>query len=197
MKQIEITVRLKEDMQSAINKLVKLGFEKIRESKIDDIYMISNKYELNKDNIQSVLKKAVLLRSLKIGNQEIKKITYKNKEFDEKGNVISEKKINLNCEDLAKAKTLFEYLDFEELIRVKYDLVVYSKNNVEYAFQAVDNLGVLIEYENTEDFENKSLEEINAAKANMYKEILSTGIELTDEIDVKKAYELIVNKYFN
>ena len=45
-----------------------------------------------------------------------------------------------------------EDLDFEELIRVKYDLVVYSKNNVEYAFQAVDNLGVLIEYENTEDF---------------------------------------------
>lgn len=41
MKQIEITVRLNENMQSAIRKLEKQGFKKIRESEIDDIYMTS------------------------------------------------------------------------------------------------------------------------------------------------------------
>ena len=197
MKQIEITVRLNENMQSAISKLENQGFKKIRESQIDDVYMTAKLKELNKDNIQTILKKSVLLRSIKLENKEIKKITYKNKEIDKNGDVISEQKINLDCSDLEKAKDLFEHLEFEELIRVKYKVIVYSKGKVEYAFQDVENLGVLIEYENMNDFEGKSLDEINTVKKNMFEEIKNTGINLTEEKDVKKAYELILNKYFN
>ena len=197
MKQIEITVRLDENMQSAISKLENQGFKKIRESQIDDVYMTAKLKELNKDNIQTILKKSVLLRSIKLENKEIKKITYKNKEIDKNGDVISEQKINLDCSDLEKAKDLFEHLEFEELIRVKYKVIVYSKGKVEYAFQDVENLGVLIEYENMNDFEGKSLDEINTVKKNMFEEIKNTGINLTEEKDVKKAYELILNKYFN
>lgn len=196
MKQIEITVRLNENMQSAIRKLEMQGFKKIRESAIDDVYMTSKLNELNRDNIQNILKKSVLLRKLKLENKEIKKITYKDKEIDEKGDVISEQKINLDCSDLEKAKDLFEHLEFEELISVRYKVVVYSKDKIEYAFQEVENLGTLIEYENTEDFEGKTLEDINKAKEIMYNEIKSTGMCLTNEKDVKKAFELILNKYF-
>lgn len=196
MKQIEITVRLKENMQSAIRKLEMQGFEKIRESEIYDIYMTSKFKELNENNIQNILKKSVLLRSLKLENREIKKITYKNKEFDEKGDVISEEKINLDCSDLEEAKDLFKHLEFEELIRVRYKVLVYSKDKIEYAFQDVENLGTLIEYESIEDFEGKPLDEINEAKDNMYNEIKNRGINLTEEKDVKKASELILNKYF-
>lgn len=197
MKQIEITVRLDENMQSAISKLENQGFKKIRESQIDDVYMTAKLKELNKDNIQTILKKSVLLRSLKLENKEIKKITYKNKETDKDGDIISEQKINLDCSDLEKAKDLFEHLEFEELIRVRYKVTVYGKGKVEYAFQDVENLGVLIEYENMNDFEGKSLDEINTVKKNMFEEIKNTGIKLTEEKDVKKAYELILNKYFN
>ena len=190
MKQIEITVRLNESMQNAIKKLELQGFKKIRESEIDDIYMTSKLRELNKYNIQNILKKSVLLRKLKLENREIQNITYKNKEFDDNGNVISEQKINLDCSDLEKAKELFEHLEFEELIRVRYKVTVYSKD------KAVENLGTLIEYENIGDFEGKSLDEINDTKNNMFDEIRKTGISLTEERDVKKAYELILNKYF-
>ena len=196
MKQIEITVRLDENMQSAISKLENQGFKKIRESQIDDVYMTAKLKELNKDNIQTILKKSVLLRSLKLENKEIKKITYKNKETDKDGDIISEQKINLDCSDLEKAKDLFEHLEFEELIRVRYKVTVYGKGKVEYAFQDVENLGVLIEYENMNDFEGKSLDEINTVKKNMFEEIKNTGINLTEEKDVKKAYELILKKYF-
>lgn len=110
--------------------------------------------------------------------------------------MISEEKTNLDCNDLEKAKDLFEHLEFEELIKVRYKIIVYSKDEVEYAFQDVENLGTLIEYENTEDFTGKSLDEINDTKNNMYNEIKNTGVNLTDEMDVKKAYELILNKYF-
>jgi len=197
MKQIEITVRLDENMQSAIMKLEKQGFKKIRESKIDDIYMTSKLKELNKDNIQIILRKSVLLRNLKLEDKEIKKITYKNKEIDKNGDIISEQKIDLDCSDLEKAKDLFEHLEFEELIRVRYKVTVYSKDKVEYAFQDVEKLGVLIEYENIDDFAGKTLDEINSAKDKMFEEIKNTGINVTDEKDVKKAYELILKKYFN
>ena len=80
---------------------------------------------------------------------------------------------------------------------MRYKVIVYSKGKVEYAFQDVENLGNLIEYENIDDFEGKSLDEINTVKNNMFEEIKNTGIKLTEEKDVKKAYELILNKYFN
>ena len=80
---------------------------------------------------------------------------------------------------------------------MRYKVIVYSKGKVEYAFQDVENLGNLIEYENIDDFEGKSLDEINTEKKNMFEEIKNTGIKLTEEKDVKKAYELILNKYFN
>ena len=194
MKQIEITVRLNEDKQTAMKKLSELGYKVIRQSDVDDIYMTTKLDELNADNIQYVLKKSILLRKLTVNNTEIKKITYKNKEIDSNGNVISEQKVNLNCEDIDKAKKLFSYVDFKELVRVKYHVTVYEKDGIELAFQDVENLGTLIEYENNEDFEGKSLEEINDTKKNMYNDIKKTEILITEESDVKKAYELIMTK---
>ncbi len=194
MKQIEITVRLNESFESARNKLIEKGYRLIRESDIYDIYMTNKINGLNKENILEVIKKCVLLRSLKLDNQEIKKITYKNKEYDKNGYVVSEKKINLNCEDLNKAYNLFECLDFEKLIEVRYHVSVYEKDGREYAFQNVENLGTLIEYESLNDFEGKTLEEINIVKKEMYTEIVNDGIILTGELDVQKAKELVLKK---
>ena len=194
MKQIEITVRLNEDKKTAMEKLSKLGYKVIRQSDVDDIYMTTKLDELNSENIQYILKKSLLLRKLNVSGKEIKKITYKNKEIDSQGNVISEQKVNLDCEDIGKAKELFSYVDFKELVRVKYHVTVYEKDGIEFAFQDVENLGTLIEYENKDDFEGKSIEEINNTKKNMYNDIKKTGILITDELDVKKAYELIMKK---
>ena len=84
MKQIEITTRLKESFESAAKKLEDLGFKIIRKSEINDIYITQKLDELNISNIQYVLKNSLLLRNLKCENTEMKKITYKNKEYDEK-----------------------------------------------------------------------------------------------------------------
>ena len=195
MKQIEITVRLKESIENAEKKLILQGFEKIRESYIDDIYMTNLHEDICKGNIQKILRNSVLLRKLEVDGTTSMKLTYKNKEFDEKGDVISEQKVNVGCDNLIKAKELFEYLNFYELIEVKYHVIVYRKNDMEFAFQIVENLGDLIEYENSEDFENKSYKEIENSKKKMYEDIIDKGLNITEEIDVKKAYELIIKKY--
>lgn len=92
MKQVEITVRLTEKIEDAICKLEKEGFTKIRESDIDDIYLTNLDVEIKKENIQKLLKHSVILRNLKLDGKVIRKITYKNKELDNNGDVISEKK---------------------------------------------------------------------------------------------------------
>lgn len=195
MKQIEITVRLVDKIEDAITKLKKKGFKKIRESDIDDIYLSNLDIEMKKDNIQEFLKHSVLLRKLKLDGKEIKKITYKNKELDDNGDVISEQKVNFDCDDLTKAESLFNCLGFYTLIEVKYHVIVYEKNGKEFAFQIVENLGTLIEYENVNDFAGKSIFEINNAKNEMLKYIKECNISITDEYDVKKAFELIKKKY--
>ena len=192
MKQIEITTRVNETLEEAIKKLEKHGFKKVRESKVKDIYLTQKKKDLNKKNIIEILSSCVLLRYLKINDEQvIKKIIYKNKVYDD-NQVISEEKINLNCEDLNIAYKLFQALKFEKLTEVKYDVLVMKKNNLEFAFQNVNNLGLLLEYENLNDFEEKSNEEILEEKKIMIKELKSYGLNISNEIDVKKAYELVL-----
>ena len=128
---------------------------------------------------------------MKVEGKEFKKITYKYKNVDKDENIISETKININCEDLSEAEELFENLGFELLIIVKYKVKVYEKDGIELAFQNVEGLGSMIEYENAEDFENKNIEEIKKVKQKMEEKIESFGILIEKGNDVKKAKELI------
>ena len=128
---------------------------------------------------------------MNVEGKEFKKITYKYKNVDKDGNIISETKININCEDLLEAEKLFENLGFELLTIVKYKVKVYEKDRIELAFQNVEGLGSMIEYENEEDFKNKTLLEIQEAKQKMEEKIESFGLLIEKERDVKKAKELI------
>lgn len=148
--------------------------------------------QLKNDNIKYILSNCVLLRSYTVNDEILRKITYKNKQYDNE-KIISEKKINVECNDLISAQKLFECLKFEELVEVKYHVIVLEKNGVEFAFQDVENLGLLMEYENKIDFENKSMDDIRKEKLKMYNFVKETGINITDEQDIQKAYELIKN----
>ena len=190
MKEVEITLRVNESLEECARKLEKQNFKVIRNSIVDDVYMSQKKNELNKDNIEEILKSCVVIRYLNVNGEEFKKITYKNKEYDN-GNIISEKKINVDCLNLTKAKELFEALGFEELVRVKYKVTVFSDGNKEFAFQEVENLGLLVEYESAKNMDNSTNDEILKEKECMLEEIMSTGILVNKELDVKKAYEII------
>ncbi len=195
MEQIEVTIRVQESLENAIKKLEEKGFKLIRRSQINDLYMSQLVDKLNSSNIQNILSKSVLLRYLNQDGKEIKKITYKNKKYDNNNDLLSEQKVSIDCEDLETAKKLFECLEFKELIRVKYQIFVMKRNNMEFAFQLVENLGLLLEYENSNDYTGKTDIEIKEAKENMFKEIQELGIKTTDEMDVRKAKELICKKY--
>src|SRR5699024_1589171 len=101
MKQIEITTRILEDLNSVSKKLTDIGFKKIRTSIIDDIYMCPSLNGISKNNISNYLKQSVLIRCLNVGEKTLKKLTYKNKIFNN-GMTISEEKINVDINDTDK-----------------------------------------------------------------------------------------------
>lgn len=196
MKEVEITLRVKDSLEECARKLEKQNFKVIRNSTVDDVYMTQKKESLDKDNIDDILKSCVLIRYLNANGQEYKKITYKNKVYNG-DKIVSEKKINVECTDLSKASELFEVLEYKELVRVKYKVIVFSDGIKEFAFQEVENLGLLVEYESTKNMNDCTHEEIITEKECMIQEIINTGIKVEKNIDVKKAYELIKKKYFS
>ena len=106
MKQIEITTYVNNTLQEVDDILKRQGFKVIRKSKIKDIYKTLKYNELNKNNILNILSESVLIRYLKVNDKdEYKKLTYKNKIYDN-DIVISEEKINVTIDDINKMNKL-------------------------------------------------------------------------------------------
>ena len=190
MKQVEITTRVLETLNSITQKLAKQGFQIIRKSRVEDEYLTQYQGDFEQKHILEMLSSSVLLRYLDVNGKITKKITYKQKTYQNEI-VMTEEKINVNCDDLDMAKKLFLALHFRPLVKVCYDVIVFSNKKIELAFQNVENLGLLVEYESEKDFSDSTEDEILLEKQQMLKEIKNLNIQTTEEIDVKKAYELI------
>lgn len=190
MKQVEITTRVKDSLENIDKILKNKNFEIIRKSQIEDVYLSNFKNNLTDNNINDILSKSVLVRYLDENGNIYKKITYKDKRYV--NNVLQyEEKINISIDNTQNAIKLFEKIGFEKLVTVKYDCIVYSNKKLELAFQNVENLGLLLEYENKNDFDNATQEVIENEKLNMLQEIQTLGINVSDETDIRKAYELL------
>lgn len=194
MKQIEVTVKVKNTLGEIDELLTSKGFKLIRKSRVEDDYVCPKELKVDKNNILEVLSSCVLIRHLKTAEAEYKKLTYKNKEYSKDGVVISEEKINVSIDDTKKARELFERINFKKLVSVHYDVIVYSNNDYEFAFQDVEGLGLLLEFENENDFEGVSDETIVSEKQKMYEIIKTYGIKVENNYDIKKAYELVMKK---
>lgn len=197
MKQIEITTYVNNTLQEVDDILKRQGFKVIRKSKIKDIYKTLKYNELNKNNILNILSESVLIRYLKVNDKdEYKKLTYKNKIYDN-DIVISEEKINVTIDDINKMNKLLELIGLKTIVNVNYDVIVYSNDDIEFCFQSVGNLGLLLEYENKNDYDGYTNEEILSEKYKMLKEIQKYGLNISNDIDVKKTFELIKHKFLS
>lgn len=196
MKQIEITVKVNNTLDEVDKILTKQNFKIIRKSKIEDEYLTLNKKDLTKENIIDVLKSSILVRNIKTEDKELKMITYKIKEYKD-DTVISEEKINVNIDNINNAIKLFNKLGFEKLINVKYDVIVYSNDSYEFAFQNVHNLGLLMEMEHPDDFTGYEYEDILKEKEKMLDIVKKYNLSIEDDYDIKKAYELILKNISN
>jgi adenylate cyclase class IV len=51
---------------------------------------------------------------------------------------------------------LLELIGLKTIANVNYDVIVYSNDDIEFCFQSVENLGLLLEYENKNDYDGNT-----------------------------------------
>ena len=163
----EVTVRVVCSNDELINYLKKQGFKSGREFSLDDYYYIPS--SLNIDNMSSreILSKAIILRYIVDDGKIVQKITYKIKNIAENGDIISQRAINCDVQNIEDAKKIFEALDYTEIMNIKEEDIIYYKHNFELAIKFIENSDILIEIETEPDTKWDTVENIKSIISEM------------------------------
>ena len=179
----EITVEVNTSLEELIKIVESKGFELKEEYDLNDIYLIPKDAKGDKDYL-AMLNKCVLIRDIIEPDKENKLLTYKYKEFDEKGDITKQGKVSVKIDDIDNSKLLFEKLGFEELIRINDHMLIYATDKDEFAIQCVNNKHIYIEIEDKCNYANRLYNSIDEMK-----EVITTNnIPIKgDNFFVKKA----------
>ncbi len=159
----EITVRVICSENELIKILEEKQFRMINEYNASDIFMIPNEIDITKNESREILKRAVLLREFKgiSSNKNKKKITYKSKDIDSKGNILSQYSVNCEISNIEDAKELFKHLGYKELMKINEKHFSYEKNNFKIIIKIIEENNILIEAEINDSY--KTIEELKKA----------------------------------
>ena len=179
----EITVKIKVSLDEFYKIIEEKGFWIDHEFSMNDTYFIPETLNLNKMSTRKILSKAVLVRKIeeKTSGKVIKKITFKIKNFDDNGNILSQESVNCDIKDIEDAKNLLKAIGYQEVMCIKEDDIVYEKDGLQLAIKDIKNGDKLIEIETEENDElntiDKLIQKINKLDIPIY----------TDNYFVKKA----------
>ena len=132
--------------------------------------------------------KAIIIRYIVDNDKITQKITFKKKDINEKGEIISQKATSCNILDFKEGINLFNELGYYEIMNIKETDIIYSKEKIELALKFIENSNTLIEIETNDNFNT-----INKLKK------LVSELEIPIEKDnyfVKKAEDKL-NKILN
>lgn len=150
----EITVRVKGDLKDFYKTVEEKGFEITDKFKMDDTFFVPQNLDLENMTAREILANAVLVRIVERRNGKlVKNITYKNKVFDENGNILSQSKVECEILNPEDAKKLFSAIGFKEIMRIKESDIVFEKDGFSFSVKDIENGEKLIEAEANSDIE--------------------------------------------
>lgn len=179
----EITVKIKGSLNEFYKIIEGKDFKIAHEFSMNDAYFIPETLNLNEMSTREILSKAILVREIKgkTSGKIIKIITFKIKNFDDNGNILSQEAVNCDIKDIEDAKKLLKAIDYREVMCIKEDDIVYEKDGLQLAIKDIKNGDKLIEIETEENDElntiDKLIQKINKLDIPIY----------TDNYFVKKA----------
>lgn len=177
----EITIRILCSKEELIKHLEEKGLKKGRRFRLDDHYLIPKILKIEELTVREILSKAVIVRNIDNDGKKVNKITFKNKNINEKGEIVSQTAISCEVIDYTEGIRLFEELGYYEIMNIIEDDIIYYNDNIELAIKDIYNGDLLIETET-----NKNITTIEELK-----EIIES-LEIPFEKDnyfVKKAEE--------
>ena len=183
----EITVLVTSSFKKLHQDLIKSGFVVKDKYIANDIYMINKDIDLSNLSTLDILKKCAIVREI----TGIKKVLlYKYKEYDDKGNILVNGKIECPIIDISKAISFMEAINYQKLIEIHDKCTEYANSEIELIVQEVNNKYIFFEAEDELRYTKKKfrstdeiIETINKYKL-PYKK---------DNYFVKKA-EIILNE---
>lgn len=177
----EITVKVICSKDELIKSLVDKGFQDGRTFSLDDYYFIPKNLDIENMTTREIVSRSIIIRYIVNDGKVRQVITFKIKEIDGNGDIINQQAINCDIYNIEEAKKLFEAIGYYEIMNIKENDIVYSKNGLELALKFINNGEILIEIETEPNTEWDTIEKI--------KNIISR-LELPIERDkyfVKKA----------
>ncbi len=147
----EVTIKVIDTKENLIKILLNKGFKKGVEFSLDDYYFISNNIDIDKLSTREILSKAIILRYITEEDKIFQTITFKTKNIDEKGNILSQDSINCDIKNIEDAKKLFKAIGYSEIMNIKESDIVYYKDDFELALKFIKNGDLLIEIETEEN----------------------------------------------
>ena len=149
----EITIKVTCSKEQLIKHLAEKGFSEGRKFTLDDYYLIPKNLKLDELTTREILYKAVIIRYIVDDGRIIQKITFKKKNINSNGEILSQKAINCDVLDYKAGINLFNELGYYEIMNLKESDVIYYKDKLELAIKFIENSSTLIEIETDENFE--------------------------------------------
>ena len=177
----EITIRILCSKEELIKHLEEKGLKKGRRFRLDDHYLIPKKLKIEELTVREILSKAVIIRNIDNDGKIVNKITFKNKNINEKGEIVSQTVTSCEVMDYTEGIRFFEELGYYEIMNIIEDDIIYYNDKIELAIKDIENGDLLIETET-----NKSITTIEELKKIIEK--LEIPFE-KDNYFVKKAEE--------
>ena len=156
----EVTVKIISTKEELITLLTSKGFKKGREFSLDDYYFIPNNLDIDKLSTREILAKAVIIRYIIDDGDIIQKITFKRKNIDEAGNILSQDSVNCDVLNIEDAKKLFLAIGYSQIMNIKENDIIYYKDCFELALKFINNGDFLIEIETEENTEWDTINKI-------------------------------------
>lgn len=150
----EITVKSIVPKDNLVQHLIDNAFIKDHSFLLDDYHYIPKDLIANKNNIREVLKKAIIIRKVDEENKCFKKLTFKIKDFDHEGNIISQKAYNLKIQDIEDAKLFLNAIGYKELMHIMEYNDVYRKGDFEISIKDIVNGDLLMEIEANQSYQS-------------------------------------------
>lgn len=159
----EITIRAKCSEEILKEILKKDNFILKNEYYTKDIFMIPKNIDIIKVPTREILSKAILLREFQgISNNKHKmKITFKHKNINEYGEILSQNSVNCEVMNIQDAKEIFESIEYKEIMTIKEKHFAYYKDSFEIIVKIISNDNILIEAELNEHY--KTIESLKKA----------------------------------
>ena len=143
----EITIRILCSKEELIKHLEEKGLKKGRIFRLDDHYLIPKTLKIEELTVREILSKAVIIRNIDNDGKKVNKITFKKKNINENGEIVSQTATSCEVIDYTEGIKLFEELGYYEIMNIIEDDIIYYNDNIELAIEDIYNGDLLIETE--------------------------------------------------